>query len=154
MSAGAGSYAWIAGQYEGGTAPEGDGYTIRVQTVDDSLTDSSDAPFAIGTTATPGGTGQTVTKLSDRKVQLAKAELAKATIQQPMALKILHVERIEPAVLLNTVGLSGSAFGQGFNASQPVRTNLVAENRELLPAVQAERDRHGATAGSTSPATR
>jgi hypothetical protein len=128
LSAGAGSCDWIAGQYEGGTAPEGDGYTIRVQTVDDSLTDSSDAPFAIGATATPGGTGQTVTKLSDRKVQLAKADLAKATIQQPhLALKILHVDRIEPAVLLNTIGSSGSAFGQGFNASQPVRTNLVAE---------------------------
>jgi len=127
LSANAGSYAWITGQYEGGTAPEGDGYTIRVQTVDDSLTDSSDAPFSIRTTATPDGTGQTVIKLSDRKVQAVKPALSGATTQPVLALKILRIERIDPAVLLNTLGSSGSAFGQGFNASQPVRTYLVAE---------------------------
>ena len=126
LSATAGSYAWITGQYEGGLAPEGNGYTIRVQTVDDSLNDASDAPFTIGTPATPGGTGQTVTKLSDRNVQLGKPELSK-TNTVPLALKIPRIERIEPAVLLNTVGSSASAFGQGFNASQPVRTHLVAE---------------------------
>ncbi len=130
LSANAGSCAWITGQYEGGMAPEGDGYTIRVQTVDDSLTDSSDAPFSIRTTATPAGTGQTVTKLSDRKVQALKPEvrpeLSKAT-SLPLALKILRIERIDPAVLPNTVGPSASAFGQGFKASQPERTYLVAE---------------------------
>jgi len=131
LSANAGSYPWIAGQYEGGTAPEGAGYTIRVQTVDDSLNDSSDAPFTIGTTSTSGGTGQTVTKLSDRKVQALKPEvkpgLSGATTQPVLALKILRIERIEPAVLLNIVGPSASAFGQGFKASPPERTYLVAE---------------------------
>jgi hypothetical protein len=51
-----GSYTWTAGQYQGGTAPEGDGYSITIKVQGVELQDSSDRPFALRTVAvyTPG----------------------------------------------------------------------------------------------------
>jgi hypothetical protein len=46
LAAGTTSYTWAAGQYIGGTAGPGEGYRIRVSTVDDSLTADSPA-FAL-----------------------------------------------------------------------------------------------------------
>jgi hypothetical protein len=42
-----GSYSWTAGAYNGGTAPLGTGYTIRIQDNGSMLADESDAPFSI-----------------------------------------------------------------------------------------------------------
>ncbi len=42
-----GSYRWIAGNYGGGTAPEGEGYSIMVRVQGDGLEDSSDRTFAL-----------------------------------------------------------------------------------------------------------
>ncbi len=127
LSAGAGTYTWTTGQYEGGTAPEGAGYTIRVQTVDDSLNDGSDAPFTIGTAGTGSGMAQPKPRPGPNDLHLAKPDLSKVTTQPQLAVKIPRINRIDPAFLLNTFGPSASAFGQGFGATQPERTYLVAE---------------------------
>lgn len=42
-----GSYRWIAGNYGGGTAPEGEGYSILIRVQGDGLEDSSDREFAL-----------------------------------------------------------------------------------------------------------
>jgi hypothetical protein len=128
LNAGAGSYGWTAGNHEGGIAPAGDGYTIRVQTLDDAVKDESDASFSIAEAGTSsGGSTQVVTRQSDREVHLAKPELSLPNYQQAAVAKILRIDRIEPAVLLNTFGSSASVIGQGFSATQPARTYLVAE---------------------------
>lgn len=41
------SYNWTVGQYAGGTATAGGGYTIRVRTMNNAFSDDSDAPFTI-----------------------------------------------------------------------------------------------------------
>jgi hypothetical protein len=43
----AGSYAWKVGAYNGGVAPLGTGYTIKVKDNGSVLSDESDAPFSI-----------------------------------------------------------------------------------------------------------
>jgi hypothetical protein len=47
LSAATGRYSWTVGQYQGGTVGAGSAYTIRVRSADNSLGDSSDAPFTI-----------------------------------------------------------------------------------------------------------
>lgn len=118
LNAAAGAYSWTTGSYEGGVAPDGDGYTIAVQTADDAVSDRSDAPFSIGAAATPGGTGQTVTKLSDRKVQFVKPDLSKATPQAPLVAKIPRIERIDPSFLSNAGWALACAHGQAFGATR------------------------------------
>lgn len=47
VAVGGGSYSWVGGRYEGGTAPEGDGYSIRIRVIGVDLMDASDRPFAL-----------------------------------------------------------------------------------------------------------
>ena len=55
LDAGNQAYSWKVGNFQGGTAAPGNGYKIRVKTVDDSLVDVSDHEFAIkAAAATPG----------------------------------------------------------------------------------------------------
>ncbi len=42
-----GSYTWKVGNYIGGTATAGTGYTIKIKEIDATVTDSSDAPFQL-----------------------------------------------------------------------------------------------------------
>ncbi|NDY43630.1 hypothetical protein G3N55_12380, partial [Dissulfurirhabdus thermomarina] len=42
-----GSFTWQAGRYQGGTAPAGSGYRIRVKTLDGSAFDDSNAGFSL-----------------------------------------------------------------------------------------------------------
>ncbi len=42
-----GSYAWTAGNYEGGAASAGTGYTVKIQEISTGVVDSSDASFEI-----------------------------------------------------------------------------------------------------------
>ncbi|RMF99824.1 MAG: hypothetical protein D6726_12365 [Nitrospirae bacterium] len=53
ISASAGSYPWIAGQYQGGTAPEGRDYRILIKTMDNTIKDASDGDFSISSTGNP-----------------------------------------------------------------------------------------------------
>jgi len=41
------TYAWEAGNYQGGAASAGSGYKIRVSTMDDTVWDESDRPFTL-----------------------------------------------------------------------------------------------------------
>jgi hypothetical protein len=51
-----GSYTWSVGKYGTAVAPNGSGYSIRLQSqVNSSLFDNSDAAFSIGTATPPGG---------------------------------------------------------------------------------------------------
>ena len=47
LSPGTTSYDWTVGNYTGGQAVPGGGFSIRVRTMDGSLVDNSDSPFAI-----------------------------------------------------------------------------------------------------------
>ncbi|MDQ1354367.1 MAG: hypothetical protein QG657_4676 [Acidobacteriota bacterium] len=43
----AGSYSWTVGQYNGGTAPVGTGYTIKIKEIGTAVSDASNAAFSI-----------------------------------------------------------------------------------------------------------
>jgi len=47
LDPGGSPYRWTVGQYQGGTAPAGDGYQIRVRNMDNSLSDLSDSGFSL-----------------------------------------------------------------------------------------------------------
>lgn len=68
-----GSYRWIAGNYGGGTAPEGEGYSIsiRVQGVD--LEDSSDRTFALRAAADFTIPGRVYTEPASFRVDAPRA---------------------------------------------------------------------------------
>jgi PKD repeat protein len=42
------SYAWTVGNYSGGVAPQGSGYTIKIKEIGTFTADNSDSPFTIG----------------------------------------------------------------------------------------------------------
>ncbi len=46
-----GSYPWTVGQYEGGTASPGTGYTVKIKEMGETISDFSDAPFTISQSA-------------------------------------------------------------------------------------------------------
>ena len=127
LSAGAGSYAWTTGNYEGGTAPEGNGYTIRVQTVDDSLNDVSDAPFTIGTAGTGSGMVQPKPRPGPNDLHLAKPDLSKVATQVPLAVMIPRIDRIDPSFLSNAGWAQACAYGQAFGATRGQYIYLWAE---------------------------
>ncbi len=58
-----GTYRWIGGQYQGGTAAEGEGYSIRIRVIGVDLVDASDRTFAfrpfgiVGTVYSSPGSG-------------------------------------------------------------------------------------------------
>jgi len=47
LVAGGSPYQWNVGQHQRGTAPAGDGYQVRVRTMDDALGDISNDPFSL-----------------------------------------------------------------------------------------------------------
>ncbi len=47
LNAGAGTYSWVVGQHQGGTAPAGAGYRVRIVSNDGLLSDWSDAAFTL-----------------------------------------------------------------------------------------------------------
>lgn len=55
VPAASGRYAWIAGQYQGGTAAAGTGYKVRIRRMGTDLIDNSNRPFTLtGLTAREG----------------------------------------------------------------------------------------------------
>jgi hypothetical protein len=52
-----GSYTWLVGQYIGGTATVGLGYTIKIKEIGTSVSDTTDAPFSLAllTVTAPNG---------------------------------------------------------------------------------------------------
>jgi Ser-Thr-rich glycosyl-phosphatidyl-inositol-anchored membrane family len=55
VAATAGTYAWTVGAYQGGTAPDGDGYRVMVSSTSPVLQDASDNPFTIIAQGQSGG---------------------------------------------------------------------------------------------------
>jgi hypothetical protein len=109
LNAGSGSYSWATGNYEGGVAPVGDGYTIRVQTVDDAIRDESDAPFSIAEAGTSGGGVQVMTQRDLSNVHVAKPDLSQVT-QQTVVAQITRIDRLEP----NQIGLRMDMADPGY----------------------------------------
>lgn len=56
LDAGSSPYNWTVGQYHAGTATAGEGYQIRVRTMDDEVQDFSDGFFSLMGGAQPAGT--------------------------------------------------------------------------------------------------
>jgi hypothetical protein len=120
LNAGAGSYSWTPGVYEGGVAPVGDGYTIRVQTVDDAVKDECDAPFSIGEGGSTGGGVQVMTQRDLTNVHAAKPDLSGAT-QQTVTAQITRIDRLEPDQIslrqdMADFGYTIKAIGQGLGS--------------------------------------
>lgn len=126
LNAGAGVYDWTVGTFVGGIAANGDGYKVWVQTIDDMVSDESDAPFSIAEAGTSGGGLQVMTQRDLANVHVARPDMSQVT-QQTAVARFTRIDRIEPGVLANAFGPSASAIGQGFGATQPARTCLVAE---------------------------
>ena len=55
IPASAETYAWTAGNYQGGTASDDVGYSVRIITMDGSNKDESDGPFELLSTTSPVG---------------------------------------------------------------------------------------------------
>ena len=128
LNATAGAYTWTTGNYQGGVAPTGDGYTICVETADDSLNDSSDAPFTIGAAGSQRDTVQFKPRPGPNDLHLAKPDLSKKTFQQVPVAKMPHIDRIEPGVLTHGApGPSASIIGRNFGASPGKFIFLTAE---------------------------
>lgn len=120
LNADAGSYPWTTGVYEGGVAPAGDGYTIRVQTGDDAVKDECDAPFSIGEAGSAGGGVQAMTRPDLTNAHVAKPDLTGVT-QQTVAAQITRIDRLEPDQIglrmdMADPGYTIKAIGQGLGS--------------------------------------
>ena len=56
LGAGGSPYRWTVGRHDAGTAPVGDGYRVRLRTMDNAIEDFDNAPFAISACASPAVT--------------------------------------------------------------------------------------------------
>jgi len=76
LPASATSYSWTVGNYIGGSAASGGGYTVRVRTMNDGTPDDSNAPFSI----VGGSSGLTLSKRTE-----VAAQVLFATVTEPAA---------------------------------------------------------------------
>ena len=128
LNATPGSYLWKVGSFEGGTAPAGGGFHVRIIAMDGSVKDDSDGMFSISPKLTIGqpGIGGTVAILGQGLSGVS---------QQSMLNQITRIDRIEPVPFTSDYGIyvPGRVIGQGFGVSQGDRPQnmimLVAESK-------------------------
>jgi hypothetical protein len=121
VAASAGTYPWTpVGSYQGGTAPDGDGYRVMVSSTSPVLQDASDGPFTIAK-AGFGPPHEQATALIELIIEYPKADTkwtvglpctvqwkAGALVKYPLALALVSADHQVQVADIGTAGGDGS----------------------------------------------
>ncbi|MCJ7525577.1 MAG: hypothetical protein MUP71_10220 [Candidatus Aminicenantes bacterium] len=134
LPAAPGSYEWIVGKLEGGSAPAGEKYEIQVRTIDGSVSDDSDGFFTIThkyAISQPGPGNATLPTLGN--LQPVQAIVPQLKVDP-------RIDRIDPNPTELDYVIGAVARGKGFGANSETNTpyfrRLYAECRRTGSIVE------------------